>query len=39
MRINPREWFALSRDERIVVLEYAVFESKRRWERQRQGSQ
>lgn len=33
MKVKPSEWLALSHDEKMIVLEYAAFISKCRWER------
>lgn len=35
MKITPREWLAFTRDERMIVLRFAVEENKKRWKKKK----
>lgn len=37
MKIKPREWLELTREERLDVLRFAVEENRKRWERRARG--
>jgi hypothetical protein len=37
MKIKPREWLELTKEERLVVLQYAAWMTRKRWERRLTG--
>jgi len=38
MKIKPLEWLELTREERLVVLRYAAWLTRKRWEKRKEKS-